>query len=294
MNKRFFGVLIFAFVVAALGGLITYRQLVNHAPAAGAAQPMSRIVLAAHDVEAGAILSKDDVQLADWGGPVPAGASAKPEDFIGRGVLSEIYSSEPVSEARLASKGSGGGLASLIPEGMRAFAIRVNDVAGVAGFVTAGMRVDVVINGSSPLGDAGQGTQARTLLQNIEVLSAGQDFKKDAEGKPVTSQVVNLLVTPEQAEKLSLAAGQTTVQLVLRNPLDRQIAPTPGTDLAALYGPSGARPPAPAPAAPPAPKPADTRPVVHEAPPQPVAFTMEIISGSQKTEKQFVNQGGTR
>jgi pilus assembly protein CpaB len=156
------------------------------------------------------------------------------------------------------------------------------------------MRVDVVINGSSPLGDAGQGTQARTLLQNIEVLSAGQDFKKDAEGKPVTSQVVNLLVTPEQAEKLSLAAGQTTVQLVLRNPLDRQIAPTPGTDLAALYGPSGARPPAPAPAAPPAPKPADTRPVVHEAPPQPVAFTMEIISGSQKTEKQFVNQGGTR
>ena len=293
MNKRFLGVLIFAFVVAALGGLITYRQLVNQAPARGAAQPTARIVVAAKDIEAGAILVKDDVQLADWGGPIPAGASAKPEDVIGRGVLSEIYSKEPVSESRLAAKGSGGGLASMIPTGMRAFAVRVNDVAGVAGFVTAGMRVDVVIDGSPPVSNPTQGTQARTLLQNIEVLSAGQDFKKDSEGKPVTSQVVNLLVTPDQAEKLSLAASGATIQLVLRNPLDRQIAPTSGSDLAALYGPSGAKPPAPAPAAP-RPAPTQTRPVVHEVPSQPVAFTMEIISGTQKTEKQFANEGGSR
>jgi pilus assembly protein CpaB len=293
MNKRFFGVLIFAFLVAATGGFVTYRQLVNHAPAPSAAQPMAKIVIATRNVEAGSIISKDDVQLADWGGPIPAGASAKPEDFVGRGVLSEIYSKEPISESRLAAKGSGGGLASLIPEGLRAFAVRVNDVAGVAGFVTAGMRVDVVIDGAPPVGDPAQGTQARTLLQNIEVLSAGQDFKKDAEGKPVTSQVVNLLVTPDQAEKLSLAANGATIQLVLRNPLDRQIAPTSGTDLAALYGPPGAKPPVPAQAAP-KPAPAETRPVVHDVSSQPAAFTMEIISGTQKTEKQFVNQGGTR
>ena len=68
----------------------------------------------------------------------------------------------------------------------------------------------------------------KTLLQNIEVLSAGQDFKKDAEGKPVTVQVVNLLVTPEQAEKLSLARSQTTIQLVLRNPLDPRTTKTTG------------------------------------------------------------------
>jgi pilus assembly protein CpaB len=294
MNKRFFGVLIFAFVVAALGGLVTYRQLISHAPAPRAAQqPMAKIVLAAHDIEAGSILAADDVRLADWGGPIPAGASSKPEDFVGRGVISEIYSKEPLSESRLAAKGAGGGLASLIPDGMRAFAVRVNDIAGVAGFVTAGMRVDVVINGNPPSGDAGQGTQARTLLQNIEVLSAGQDFKKDAEGKPVTTQVVNLLVTPQQAEQLSLAAGGTTIQLVLRNPLDRQVASTPGTALAALFLPPGSK----LPAAAPKPAPADTRPVVHDAPAQTAKappFTMEIISGSQKTEKQFLPEGGSR
>ena len=73
------------------------------------------------------------------------------------------------------------------------------------------------------------------MLQNLEVLSAGQEFKKDAEGKPVTVQVVNMLVTPEQAEQLSLAASQTTIQLVLRNPLDHDIAKTSGTALQKLF-----------------------------------------------------------
>ena len=106
---------------------------------------------------------------------------------------------------------------------MRAVAIRVNDVAGVAGFVTPGMRVDVLISGAPGATNtsAALGMQSKTMLQNLEVLSAGQDFKKDAEGKPITVQVVNLLVTPEQAEMLSLASTQTTIQLVLRNPLDR-------------------------------------------------------------------------
>jgi pilus assembly protein CpaB len=179
---------------------------------------------------------------------------------------------------------------------MRAFAVRVNEVAGVAGFVTAGMRVDVLINGNAPGGDASLGTQARTPLQNIEVLSAGQVFKKDAEGKPVVSQVVNLLVTPEQAEKLSLAANQTTVQLILRNPLDRQVAPTPGAALASLFRPGGAGPLAAD--APPKPRGVEAqKPVTHEAAPPPkkeAAFTMQIISGSQKTEKKFEAEGGTR
>ena len=73
------------------------------------------------------------------------------------------------------------------------------------------------------------------MLQNVEVLSAGQDYKKDAEGKPVMVQVVNLLVTPEQAEMLSLASTTTTIQLVLRNPMDRQVAKTTGTAVALLF-----------------------------------------------------------
>src|SRR5256885_950311 len=94
-----------------------------------------------------------------------------------------------------------GGLAAMIPRGMRAVAVRVNEVVGVAGFVVAGLNVDVLIAGNRPGGDKGLGTLSKTLLQNLEVLSAGQDFKKDQEGKPVAVQVVKLLVTPEQAEQ---------------------------------------------------------------------------------------------
>jgi pilus assembly protein CpaB len=102
---------------------------------------------------------------------------------------------------------------------MRAVAIRVNDVVGVAGFVVSGQRVDVLISGTPP-GGASNGPKLKTLLQNIEVLSAGTNFQKDAEGKLVQVPVVNVLVTPEQAEVLSLASNQTVIQLILRDPLD--------------------------------------------------------------------------
>ena len=112
---------------------------------------------------------------------------------------------------------------------MRACAVKVDEVVGVAGFVTPGMRVDVLISGNPP-GPVNPlvGTKVKTLLQNIQVLSAGTDIQKDAEGKPQNVQVVNLLVTPKQAELLSLASNQTHIQLVLRNPLDTQEARSSG------------------------------------------------------------------
>ena len=99
------------------------------------------------------------MKLADWLGAVPTGATTHPQDVVGRGVITPIYSQEPVIETRLAAKGSGGGFASTIPQGMRAFAIRVNDIVGVAGFVTPGMRVDVIINGDPPGGSGALGTR---------------------------------------------------------------------------------------------------------------------------------------
>ena len=119
---------------------------------------------------------------------------------------------------------------------MRAVAVPVNEVVGDAGFVVPGMHVDVLISGTPPSGTGGLRTLTRTLLQDIEVLSAGQDFRKDAEGKPVAVQVVNLLVTPDQAEQLSLASHQTAIQLVLRNPLDRDVTKTPGVAVEQLFG----------------------------------------------------------
>ena len=160
-----------------------------------------------------------------------------------------IYEGELVTENRLAPIGSGGGLAATIPPGMRACAVKVNEVVGVAGFVVPGMRVDVLITGLPPGGNALDGPKVRTLLQNIQVLSAGVNFQKDREGKPEQAQVVNLLVTPAQAEILSLASNETHIQLVLRNPMDTQVSGLPGMIMSDLFGrraPSGAgsiRPP---------------------------------------------------
>ena len=102
---------------------------------------------------------------------------------------------------------------------MRAVAVNVDEVVGVSGFVLPGMRVDILSSGTPP-GQTNNNMITRTILQNIEVLSAGQNLERDAQGRPASVQVVNLLVTPEDAEKLSLASGQMKVQLVLRNPLD--------------------------------------------------------------------------
>jgi pilus assembly protein CpaB len=294
MTKRFVGVLIFAFVVASAASLLLYRFLASSRPqAATVGPPMAHLVVAAKDLEIGRVLKEDDLKVADWPGGVPLGAVVKVEDLVGRGVIAPIYEKEPVLETRLAARGAGGGLASMIPPGMRAVAIHVSEVAGVAGFVTPGTRVDVLISGSPA--NSTMGTMTKTMLQNMEVLSAGQDFKKDAEGKPVLVQVVNLLVTPEQAEMLSLAAMQTSIQLVLRNPLDHEIAKTPGTAVALLF--QGGKLPAPPQPALAAPRPRAIEPVRRAADPPPKKeppFVMQIINGTHKTDITFQNGGGDK
>ena len=237
-------------------------------------------------------MKEDDVKVADWPGAVPLGATNQVKDIIGRGVITAIFAKEPVIASRLAPKGAGGGMAAMIPPGMRAVAVRVNEVVGVAGFVVPGTHVDILISGNTPGGNGTQGTLTQTLLQNIEVLSAGQDFKKDAEGKPIMVQVVNMLVTPTQAEQLSLAASQTSIQLVLRNPLDHEIAKTPGTALQQLFnGGRAQRPPDLSPR--PQRVASAAIPVRVKAPPAPpkeVPFVMEILSGPTRREQKF---GGT-
>jgi pilus assembly protein CpaB len=294
MNKRFVGVLTFAFLVAAGASLVLYRVLINRTPTTNAGPAMSQVALATKDLEVGTVLKEDDVKVSDWPGAVPAGSTNQVKDIIGRGVITAIFAKEPIIASRLAAKGAGGGMAAMIPPGMRAVAVRVNEVVGVAGFVVPGMHVDILISGNSPGGNQSLGTLTQTLLQNVEVLSAGQDFKKDAEGKPIMVQVVNMLVTPTQAEQLSLAASQTSIQLVLRNPLDHEIAKTPGTALQHLFNGGKVQPTAGEVASRPRPVPARAAPIpVHTMvppPPKEVPFVMEIISGPTKREQKF---GGT-
>jgi pilus assembly protein CpaB len=235
MNQRFVSVLIFAFVVAAGASLLLYRLLARRIETKPG-PPSQQVVLAARNLDSGTMIKDQDLRTGPWTGALPAGALVKKEDIIGRGVVATIVDGEPILASRLAARGAGAGLASMIPAGMRAVAIRVNDIVGVGGFVVPGMRVDVLISGMPPNSDGRQGNLTKTMLQNVEVLSAGQDTRRDAEGKPILVPMVNLLVTPEQAEKLSLAANQTIIQLVLRNPLDTKTTETPGTHVSQLYG----------------------------------------------------------
>jgi pilus assembly protein CpaB len=239
------------------------------------------VIVAATDIKLGSVLRDVDLSTADFVGSVPKTAILKKQDAIGRGVISNLYQGEPILDSRLAAVGSGGGLAATIPQGMRACAVKVDEVVGVAGFVTPGMRVDVLISGNPPGPmNTTEGQKVRTLFQNVEVLSAGTDIQKDNEGKPQQVQVVNLLVTPEQAELLSLASTQAHIQLVLRNPLDTQTAQLSGSAVTQLY--SGAKP---------ALKPLAfprrvTRPV------QSQLYVIEVFNGSKRSEEKFAAAEG--
>jgi pilus assembly protein CpaB len=233
----------------------------------------------------GTLIREPDVKVVQWPGATPKGGSVKLTDAIGRGVISSIVEGEPVVDHRLAPKGAGAGLAATIPSGMRAVAVRVNEIIGVAGFVVPGMRVDVLIAGAPPESPKALGTLGRTLLQNIEVLSAGQNIQKDAEGKPISVPVVNLLVTPDQAEVLNLAASETKIQLVLRNPMDTVIAKTPGTAVANLFK-GGQLVLADAKAAPRRPRIVNT--VAPKPPvPKPQPVVVEVFQGGKRDEVKF-------
>ena len=268
MNKRFLMVVAFALVVALGASYVVFQQLEKGIRSAASARA-AKVLVAAKDLPIGTLLQADDLKLVEWAGATPAYAVVNAKDAIGRGVIANIYAGEPLHPMRLAATGAGGGLAATIPMGKRAVAVRVNDVVGVAGFVSPGMRVDLLASGNPPNANSNLGTQTRTVLQDIEVLSAGQNIQKDAEGKPVTVQVVNLLVTPEEAEKLSLASTDAKIQLVLRNPLDTAKTTPPGTNLAYILQGS-------------VPVKADPKPTVKAAPRPPAPPKVEIIFGSRK------------
>lgn len=288
MNKRLAGVLFFAFVVAA-GASYALYWFIGARLAESQQEPSGQIIVAARTLEIGTMIQDLDLKTTEWAGTVPASAITETENIVGRGVLTTIYAGEPILEERLAPVGAGAGLAATIPVGMRAVAIRVNDVVGVAGFVIPGMRVDVLIMGNPPNNPRSLGTLSKTLLQNIEVLSAGQEIQQDREGKPVRVPVVNLLVDPEQAEILSLAANQASIQLVLRNPLDKDVAKTRGSAIALLFTDQKSLP-ASAPR-----RTGGTRRAPRQfpppiVPPKPEPVVVEILHGAKKTQVKFATE----
>jgi len=289
MNRKALMIfLLIAFIVSSGAAYFVWQKLTGNISAASHRSNTVQVVAAAENIKLGTVLAAGNLSTIEIAGTLPVGVIHESKNAIGRGVTTDLFQGEPILESRLAVAGSGGGLAATIPNGMRVCAVKVDDVVGVSGFVTPGMRVDVLISGIPPgaptAGPDAQGSVVKTLLQNIEVKSAGTDIKKDNEGKPQQVQVVNLLVTPAQAETLSLAASQTHIQLVLRNPLDTQVAQVDQDSMANLF--SGA-----------ATKPNATRHGSgHMAVKKPalVFLSVEVWNGTKKTEVKFAAPEGKK
>jgi pilus assembly protein CpaB len=268
MDRRFLTVLGVSLVFALVVSSVFYQMTARSSGAKRVeATDQKDVVVATRPLGVGWMIKPADVKIEKVPSDAfPKGAFAKVEDVLDRPVISNVLLDEPILEGRLAAKGSGLGLAPTIPVGMRAVTVRVNDVAGVAGFVLPGMKVDVLVTGHPPNGDS---TMTTTCLQNMLVLSAGQTMTPDSRGQTIQAPTVTLLVDPEQAETLTLANSEGRIQLVLRNSSDQTIEKTSGRFVSELYG-SQRKPVATKPEA--APRPKKTVEVVAKAPaPPPVA-----------------------
>lgn len=232
--------LVLALVSGGVAGYLALDYLERPiAPQAAVASEGERVVVAARDMEVGKVVGPEDVKLVDWpGNAVPPGYAQDRESVVGRGVITAVSANEPMLARKLAEKEAGGGLPIVIPEGMRAISVKVDEVVGVAGFVTPGTRVDVLVT-LNPGSDR-ENTATRVILQNVRTLAAGQSISRSPEGNPQTVTVITLLVTPEQAEKLTLGATEGRIQLALRNTLDMGEVETVGVRAATLV--EGPRP----------------------------------------------------
>ncbi len=227
-----------------LAGSLAFTYMRRQSGSGAAQLPAGgSVAVAAKDLPLGTVLRAEDIRMIEWPGKaVPAGYMASPALAVGRGLITPVRMNEPILESKLAQKGAGGGLPVIIPEGMRAISVRVDEVVGVAGFVLPGTRVDVLLS----LG-GGNAVNAepitRTILQNVQVAAAGQSIQRDDQGQAKTVSVVTLLLEPKDAEILALASQQGRLQLALRNMLDVAESKTTGARMSVLAGAE----PAPAP-----------------------------------------------
>jgi len=284
-NTRTLVVLVVAVLMAGIASFGVYMA-VRSMPVREVEIARAQAVVAARPLQVGMMVTKDDLKVVPWpaANQVP-GSFTEIERVVNRGVIGSVSENEPLTEAKLAAVGSGAGLPPTITEGMRAVSIRVNEIIGVAGFVIPGTRVDVLVTVRGGQGGATQEPQTRVVLSNVQVLTAGTRYDQEratAEGKPIPTSVVTLLLVPEDAEKLTLASEEGRIMLTLRNPLDTAPTVTDGTKFSALLGKAS-----PAPVkqsvggrmvARPAPR--------VEAPPPPKIYTVETIRAAKRTEEE--------
>jgi pilus assembly protein CpaB len=235
-------------------------------------------VVASKAMPIGTRITKDTVKLVAWPSRAPlADGFATIDQVVGRGLIAPVVQNEPLTESKLAPKEAGAGLPPAIPEGMRALSVKVNEVIGVAGFVTPGTRVDVLV-----IIRQKDDSVSRVVVGDVQVLTAGTryDQEKAKDGKPIPSTVITLLVSPQDAERIALAQSEGQIMLALRNPLDTEPTVTKGIRTAGLLG-------EPDPAATPPVRHVVSRPRPAAPPPAPAPsiYTVEAIRAAKRTEE---------
>jgi pilus assembly protein CpaB len=242
------------------------------------------VVVASEPIPVGTMLTRDHLRVVAWPArnQVP-GAFSTPDQVVNRGVIATIGENEPITPRNVADPASGAGLPPVIPPGMRAISVRVNEVIGVAGFVVPGTRVDLVVTVDDE-GGAGGGrgeAMSRIVLSNLLVLTSGTryDQQEAREGQAQRATVVTLAVLPEDAERIALAQSEGQISLALRNPLDADPTKTQGVRFAALM-----RGDAPVPVVNPQTRRVIPRPVV-QAPPPPPVYRVETIRAAKRAEE---------
>jgi pilus assembly protein CpaB len=273
--QRLGGGLAISLIVGLLAGGFVFTQFKKLALAKS--MPTIQVVVSSKPLPLGTRLQAGDLRLVTWPAAQPVqGMFTRVEDCVNRAVITSMVENEPLLEGKLAPRDGGAGLSATIPDGMRAVSVSVNDVIGVAGFVVPGTMVDVLVTGGTNFGNV-----TRTILENIRVMAAGQKVEQDREGKPQTVPVITLLVTPQDANALTMASTQGRIQLALRNTLDSKKVDPPPVLQAFLFGGMPTPPPQVVKAAHTvaAPKPA--------APPPPEMFNVEVIRGDKKEESKF-------
>lgn len=296
-------------IALVLGILAVYLANVyltaNAQQAATVPQGTTKVAVAAIPLEYGTELTPDKVKFVDYPtASLPAGSYAEWNQMVPAGkrrvVLRPITINEPILATKLAGEGLGPSIAYLLPDGMRAAAVRINDVSGVAGFIQPSDAVDVLITRQTPGGDGRQITDV--LLQNIRVVAIDQNAKS-ANGEPVIAKTATLEVTPTDAQKLALAQQVGQLSLVLRKPGEEQdigmVQTVSGSDLRySLYGSRPTVRPVNLAAAPRTaavrasrPRRTVTRSAAPVAPPRPVTNNVEVVRGTEGSNYEVGGYG---
>jgi pilus assembly protein CpaB len=230
-------------IIAGLGAALIITRYMERRTVT-VSTPTAKIVVAAMDLPLATRIRPEQVRLTDW--PVtgiPPGAMRDVKEAADRILTSRVLEGEPILPGKLAAKDAGNGLAALIPANMRAVAVRVDDVVGVAGFIHPDDRVDVIVT-MRPSKPADAEPTSKVILQNVKVLAVGKELEVNERNRnqanPVT--VATLLVNPEESEKLALSANEGRILLTLRSWTDNQAVLTEGVSPNGLLADSSTKP----------------------------------------------------